>query len=205
MADLAFDQNMTVGSLPIGSAGRKSSGWFGMLSLIATEASIFLYLLFSYYYVAIWSEGGFLPPELPHFDLAGPDTVILLLSSVAVWWGERGARRGARGQLAAGLAVGILLGLIFVGIQLIEWRGKPFRLSSGPYSSLYFTITGFHMAHVVIGLAILAALFVWTLLGYFDRRRHAPVAIGAIYWHFVDAVWLAVFFTIYVTPHLGVR
>lgn len=54
-------------------------------------------------------------------------------------------------------------------------------------------------------MLVLATLFVWSLFGYFDARRHAPVAIGAIYWHFVDAVWLAVFFTIYVTPYLGGR
>ena len=51
---------------------------------------------------------------------------------------------------------------------------------------------------------MLAALFVWTLLGTFDRwRQHAGVQVGVIYWHFVDAVWLAVFLTFYVTPYLG--
>jgi heme/copper-type cytochrome/quinol oxidase subunit 3 len=59
------------------------------------------------------------------------------------------------------------------------------------------------MAHVAIGLLVLAALFVWSLLGYFDIGRHAPVSIGAVYWHFVDAVWLTLFFTFYITPRLG--
>jgi len=197
--------DIMVERLPVGSAGRKSSGWFGMLSLIATEASLFVYLLFSYYYSAIWSDGSFLPARLPKFDLSGPDTVVLLLSSAAVWWGERGARKGARTQLATGLALAFVLGAIFVGVQVLEWRGKAFRPDSSPYASLYFTITGFHMAHVVLGLLMLAVLFAWTTLGYFNRSRHAPVSIGAIYWHFVDAVWIAVFFTIYVTPYLGVR
>ena len=56
---------------------------------------------------------------------------------------------------------------------------------------------------MVIGLLVLSGLLVWSQLGYFDSKRHAPVAIGAIYWHFVDAVWIAVFFTIYVSPYLG--
>jgi cytochrome c oxidase subunit III len=198
-------QDIMVERLPVGSAGKKSSGWFGMLGLIATEASLFVYLLFSYYYSAIWSDGPFLPAKLPKFDLSGPDTFVLLLSSVAVWWGERGARRGARTQLALGLAFAFVLGAIFVGIQVLEWHGKAFWPDSSPYASLYFTITGFHMAHVVLGLLVLAVLFVWTTLGYFDRSRHAPVSIGAIYWHFVDAVWIAVFFTIYVTPYLEAR
>ena len=76
-------------------------------------------------------------------------------------------------------------------------------MASNTYGSLYFTITGFHMAHVAAGLLMLAALFVWTLLGTFDRWRSTPVSVGVIYWHFVDAIWLAVFLTFYVTPYLG--
>ena len=161
------------------------------------------YLLFSYYYFVIWSAGAFLPKDLPKFALSGSDTIILLLSSAAVWWGEMGARIGNQRRLSLGLFGGIALGAVFVGVQLIEWSGKPYQFNSSPYSSLYFTITGFHLAHVIIGLLVLLVLLVWSFLGYFDSKRHAPVAIGAVYWHFVDAVWLAVFFTIYVTPYLG--
>jgi len=192
-------------TLPVGSPGHKAGGWFGMMTLIVTEASLFLYLLFSYYYLAFWSRSGFVPSPLPKFDLALPDTAILLLSSVTVWWGERGSRKSSRRQMALGLIATIALGAIFVCIQLVEWTQKPFHFNSSTYSALYFTVTGFHMAHVVAGLIILIALLAWDWLGYFDRRRHAPFAIGAIYWHFVDAIWLVVFFTIYVTPYLGVR
>ena len=191
--------------LPIGRVGRKAGGWFGMMALIVTEASLFLYLLFSYYYFALWGGGNFAPAWLPRLDFALPDTAILLLSSVTVWWGERGTRTSSRRQTAVGLIATIVLGSVFVGIQLVEWTQKPFRFNSSTYSALYFTITGFHMAHVVAGLVILALLLVWDWLGYFDKRRHVPLGIGAVYWHFVDIVWLAVFFTIYVTPYLGVR
>jgi cytochrome c oxidase subunit III len=191
--------------LPVGSPGRKSSGWYGMMALIVTEASLFLYLLFSYYYFALWGQGNLLPAEAPKFELSGPDTVVLLLSSVTVWWGERGVRNGSQRQLLLGLVATIGLGAIFVGVQLVEWAEKPFHFNQTAYSALYFTITGFHMAHVVVGLIVLSVLLVWSLLGYFDRKRNAPIAIGGIYWHFVDAVWLAVFFTLYVTPYLGVR
>ncbi len=165
---------------------------------------MFLYLLFSYFYFALSSE-GFVPAQRPKFGLSGTDTAILLLSSVAVWWGERAGRKGSRAKLAGGLGVGIVLGVIFIGIQLVEWAGKPFRFADSTYSSLYFTITGFHLAHVVVGLIMLSFLLVWTLLGQPAPRRRNSVAIGAVYWHFVDVVWLAVFFTIYVTPYLGVQ
>ncbi len=79
---------------------------------------------------------------------------------------------------------------------------KPYGLQSDPHGSLFFTVTGFHMAHVVAGLLILGAVTLWTALGLFDEHRHAPVTIGSWYWHFVDAVWLLVFFSFYVFPRL---
>jgi len=190
--------------LPVGSVGKKAGGWFGMITLIVTEGSLFLYLLFSYFYFALWGRGRFVPDELPKFGLSGPDTAILLLSSGAVWWAEKGSRSGKRSQTMIGLVATLLLGAVFVGVQLIEWAQKPFGFSHSTYSALYFTITGFHMAHVAIGMIMLGMLLLWTALGYFDARRNAPIAICALYWHFVDAVWLAVFFTIYITPRLGI-
>ena len=196
-------RRLVIGPLSVGSIDRRASGWWGMLTLILTEAFLFAYLLFSYYYFAVQYGRPWLPAELPSFRLSGPNTVILIVSSIAVWFGERGTRRGSRWQQVLGLLAGLVLGVVLVGIQLREWMDKPFGLASHSYGSLYFTVTGFHMAHVVAGLVVLAALVLWSALGYFDRARMAPVTIGAIYWHFVDAVWLTVFFTFYVTPHLG--
>jgi len=191
-------------SLPVGSFGRRSSGWFGVWCLIATEAAVFLYLLFSYFYLAAESSGRWPPHGLPSLTLAGPNTVILLLSSVALFWAERsGARRGLRGRLLAGIGAALLLGSVCAVIQWREWRNQTFSLGSDNYASIYFTVTGFHLAHVIIGLGVLAMLWLWAALGYFDRERHAALTIGAVYWHFVDAVWLVVFTALYLLPRLG--
>lgn len=187
--------------LPVGAVGRRGVGWWGLLCVLATEGALFTYLLFSYYYFAIQLPHSWIPVQ-PSFRLSGPDTAILLLSSVAAWWGERGVRRGARGQLLAGIAAAFLLGVAFLVIQYFEWQAKPFTFRTGPYGSLYFITTGFHMAHVAVGVIFLLLLVAWSALGYFDTRRNAPVLIGVAYWHFVDAVWLAVFTTFYVTPYL---
>jgi heme/copper-type cytochrome/quinol oxidase subunit 3 len=88
-------------------------------------------------------------------------------------------------------------------IQGLEWGEKPFTMASAAYGSVYFTITGFHMMHVAAGLIFLVLLLIWSWLDYFDRERNAPLAIGIVYWHFVNAVWLALFFTFYITPRLG--
>lgn len=189
--------------LPVGSIGRLSNGWWGMWCVLATEGALFAYLLFSYFYIgsqahAPWPDGG--PPPL---RLAGPGTLILLAASATVWWGERGIMRGRPGQLRLGLAATLVLGAVFLAMQWKEWQGKPFGLAHDAYSSLFFTITGFHMAHVVVGLLMLAALLLWSLMGYFDARRHSALSIGAVYWHFVTAVWLAVFGALYLAPRFG--
>lgn len=207
MADIAqhdtrSEPRVSVVAMGYGSINRRAAGWFGVLTLILTEAALFGYLLFSYYFLAIQGGSDWLPREMPSFRLSGPNTAILIISSVCVWFGEHGARQSSRWRTVLGLGAGLVLGIIFVTIQVFEWLDKPFQINSNAYGSLFFTVTGFHMAHVVAGLFVLAPLTLWSGLGYFNVERHAPVSIGAIYWHFVDVVWLAVFFTFYITPYL---
>jgi heme/copper-type cytochrome/quinol oxidase subunit 3 len=201
------DSVVLQGKLPVGAVDTRASGWWAMIFVVFTEASLFAYLLFSYFYLAVqphmagtFPQGG--PPSLM---LALPGTIILLASSVAVGWAQLGIEHGSRWRLVTGLGIGAILGAVFLMVQYFEWKEKPFGLSSSPYSSLYYSITGLHMAHVVIGVAMLLALTLWSALGYFNRLRFAHIHIGALYWHFVDAVWLAVFFTFYITPLLGLH
>jgi len=193
--------------LPVGAIDTRASGWWAMIFVIFTEASLFAYLLFSYFYLAVQPHlpGTFPEGGNPSLALALPNTCILLLSSVAVGWAQFNIERDDSRRLALGMGVGAVLGMVFLVIQYFEWSAKAFGLASSPYSSLYFTVTGFHMAHVVVGVVMLWALFVWSLMGYFNRVRYAHIHIGALYWHFVDAVWLVVFFTFYITPLLGVK
>jgi len=201
MTDAAMLQG-PIGPLPVGPTARRGVGWWGVLCLIATEAALFAYLLFSYFYFAVQFDKTWLPDPHPSLKLALPNTIVLLLSSVAMWWGDRGVRKGARGQLLIGVALALVLGTIFVVVQGFEWRNKGYALRTGSYNSLYFTTTGFHMAHVVAGLGVLLMILIWSGLGYFSPRRNAPVLIASAYWHFVDVVWLFVFTTFYITPYL---
>ncbi|MCB8837144.1 cytochrome c oxidase subunit 3 [Aurantimonas sp. VKM B-3413] len=203
MSDVAIETEkpLVIGRLKVGSIGHHANGWWGMIMLIITEAFLFFYLLFSYYYFAIQSDGTFLPDEMPSFKFSGPETGVLLLASLAVWFGERGGRKGSRLQLVLGLLLALALGCGFVAIELFEWMDKTFTLASNAYGSSFFTVTGFHLAHVVAGLLMLLPLTFWSALGYFDRERIVPVTIVMMYWFFIDVIWLMVFFTFYVTPY----
>jgi cytochrome c oxidase subunit 3 len=194
-------------ALPVGAMDTRASGWWAMIFTIFTEASLFVYLLFAYFYLAVqphapgtFPEGG--PPPL---GIAALNTAILLTSSVAVGWAQFSIEHDKKWRLVAGLGFGAVLGMLFLVIQWLEWGDRPFALSSTPYSSLYFVITGFHMAHVAVGVLMLLALTWWSGRGYFNSRRFAHIHIGALYWHFVDAVWLAVFLTFYITPLMGLK
>jgi len=187
---------------PIGGLGRRSMGWWGLAALIATEGALFAYLLFTYYYLLAQLGPGWFPEHAPSLKLALPNTIVLLASSATIAWAERGIRAGTRGRAIGGLVLTLILGAVFVAVQLIEWKAKPYTMQTGSYGSLYFTITGFHMAHVAAGLIALALVLVWTIAGYLDERRNVPMLIGAAYWHFVDIVWLTVFFTFYLAPRL---
>ncbi|PTQ83395.1 cytochrome c oxidase subunit 3 [Nitrosospira multiformis] len=188
--------------LPVGSAGKLSGGWWGMMALIVTEASLFGYLLFTYFYLAAQTVQDWPPGGLPSLLIPGINTVILLGSSVAFWVGERRIRQGKAQSSIFGFIAAIALGSAFVAIQLLEWRNKTYSINSDLYGSLYFTITGFHLCHVIIGLGVLLLLLAWTMMGYFDHKRHVAITIGGVYWHFVDVVWLFVFSALYLSPYL---
>jgi heme/copper-type cytochrome/quinol oxidase subunit 3 len=194
---------LTIEPLPVGVIHRTASGWWGMTTFIATEGALFAYLLFSYFFFAVQEGPGWLPSELPGFTFSGANLGIVFLITIAIWAGEFGIRRDRQWQLVAGLAIALVLSAVFIALQAIEWSEEPFTISSNSYGSLYYLLTGFHLAHVFGGFLVLAALTLWSALGYFDRFRIAPVSIGLMYWVFVDVVWVAIFLTIYVSPRLG--
>jgi len=189
--------------LPVGPTGRRGLGSWGVVTLIASEAALFSYLLFAYYYTGAISSPGWLLEPSPTLKLALPNTFLLLASSLAAWWGERGILTARRTQALIGFAAAFVMGTVFALVQLQEWHNKPYSIGDSSYASLYFLTTGFHMAHVLVGLLVLAALFLWTVLDYFSPRRRLTVTAGVFYWHFVDLIWLFVFTTYYLTPYLG--
>jgi heme/copper-type cytochrome/quinol oxidase subunit 3 len=190
-------------TLPIEVAGERAVGWWGMVLLITTEGALFACLLFSYFYLrvssAAWPPGGIEPPELA-LPLVG--TAVLLSSSAPMWYAERSIRRGGQGGLVLGLALSFALGATFLGIQVFEYARAPFTPSTNAYGSLFFTITGLHGLHVLVGLIVSAVVQLRAWLGHFSARRYLAVQNAALYWHFVDAVWLFVFASLYLSPHL---
>ena len=189
--------------LPPAEQTTRTVAWWGMVLLCATEAALFAYLIGSYFYLAAQNPGW--PPagtETPKLAKPIIMTVILLSSSAVLIWGERGIKRGDRARLRLGVWLAFLLGAVFLVLQYTEYRTKlrHFGPSSHAYGAEFFTVTGFHGAHVLMGLAILAFTGLRALLGHFSQERHEGVQVSSLYWHFVDVVWLFVFTSLYITP-----
>jgi heme/copper-type cytochrome/quinol oxidase subunit 3 len=188
------------------ASGPRSYAWWGMVCLIATEATLFGLLLGSYFYLRFRS-GATWPPdgiEKPTLELPLVMSLILWSSSIPVHMADRAIRRGKQLVLRLGLALGFLLGVAFLAMQLfLEYPETlaEFTPTTNAYGSLFYTITGFHGAHVVAGLMMSAWTQIRAWTGAFDEHRHVTVQIFVMYWHFVDVVWVFVLATIYLSPH----
>jgi heme/copper-type cytochrome/quinol oxidase subunit 3 len=192
--------------LPRHVSGSSSPGWWGMVMLIATEAMLFGTLIASYFYLR-FKSGPVWPPdgiEIPTLGLPLLMSVILWSSSIPVHIADRAIRKNRQGATRLGLAAGFVLGAVFLGIQVaVEYPEKlnEFGPTTNAYGSLFFTLTGFHGTHVLIGLMISLWTQVREWRGAFDATRHVTIQNFAMYWHFVDIVWLFVLLSIYVSPH----
>jgi len=138
---------------------------------------------------------------IPAWGIPALNTLILLSSAVAVTVAHWGLRSNNRTQLNLGLIVTILLGVSFLGIQAFEYHeaytSLKLTLASGIYGTTFFMLTGFHAAHVTVGLTMLLVILVRCLKGHFTPQHHFAFEASAWYWHFVDVVWLFLFILVY--------
>ena len=205
MTSVAYARRVTA---PTAEAGPRSAsnGWWGMVLLIATEATLFAILLASYFYLRFETTGGWPPDGIadPKLLRALVMTVLLGSSSLFVHAAEAGIRRGSQRALVFGLAAGFSLGLAFFGLQVWETvvLAREFTPRTDAYGSIFFTIAGAHAAHLVAGLLLVAWIQVRAWFGAYTPRRHLGVQLATIYWHFLVAVQLAIFAALYLSPRL---
>jgi heme/copper-type cytochrome/quinol oxidase subunit 3 len=203
-SDMTWSQG--IDNLPEHASGTAAYGWWGMVWLIATEAMLFAALIASYFYIRFQS-GPVWPPDgiaLPKLGLPLIMSAILLASSIPVHIADRGIRKGNQYALRYGLLAGFLLGATFLGLQIgLEYPEQlhEFGPTTNAYGSLFFTVTGMHGTHVAVGLmlSLWTQMRAWT--GAFDENRHLTVQNFAMYWHFVDVVWVVVLTSLYLSPH----
>ncbi|MEA2550267.1 MAG: cytochrome c oxidase subunit [Actinomycetota bacterium] len=191
----AVDQRAAKGS---------SSSVLGMTLFVASEAMFFAAFFGAYF--TIYAATAVWPPlqiPIPSITVSAVATALLVISGFTLSAGVGAARKGRLNQLNVWLAVTIVLGLAFLILQAYDYSNTGFSIHDGTYASLFYIMTGLHMAHVIGGVLFLILVFVQSRAGEFSIERHDPVRASAIYWHFVDIVWVGLFVIFYLLPQGG--
>ncbi len=168
----------------------------GMVVWLASELMFFSGLFAAWFTLRANADPW--PPEGVELAtaLTAAATVVLLASSFTMHLAVVAARRNDRSGSVKWLVITVLMGAVFIANQALEYIEAPFQIDSHAYGSIFYLMTGFHGLHVIGGL-----LFLLTIAGVVGGRSKAPaertVEMAAYYWHFVDAVWVAMFTVVY--------
>lgn len=144
-------------------------------------------------------------------DLTALNTFVLICSSVTMVLALASIQRGDRRKLSLFLLATLLIGGTFLSIQVFEYyqlmfghhypagisATGHFRPSVSLFASCFFTMTGFHGAHVTGGVIAIGAILLQSLRGTYSQNHHSPVELVGLYWHFVDLVWIILFTVVY--------
>ncbi len=183
----------------------ESWGKLGMWIFLAGDAMSFGALLAGYGALRYGSTDWPVPAEVLGIGLTAFMTFLLICSSVTMVLALAAIQRGDQRDLRKFLALTILGGLMFLGMQAYEWThlihrgltltGNPF--GAALFGTTFFIITGFHGAHVTGGVIYLSCYLVRDLMGRLSQADSNAIEIAALYWHFVDLVWILVFTFVY--------
>jgi cytochrome c oxidase subunit 3 len=174
----------------------------GMILFIASEVMFFGGFFGAYFDIRAGQKVW--PPATPHIEhleiwpIATLLTILLVSSSFTAHAGLLSIKRGDRRGLLRWLTVTLILGSAFLLLQLLDYAELGFGLRDGIFATLFYTMTGFHFAHVLGGALFMYLLILQANRGVFTAEDHTAVTSGVIYWHFVDVVWIGLFSTYYI-------
>jgi len=186
---------------------------YGMIMFIASEVMFFVAWFWAYFDASLYPHeaiqaarlaytGGQWPPKgievIDPWHLPLYNTVILLLSGTCVTWAHHALLHNDRKGMITGLALTVALGVLFSAVQFYEYVHAPFDFKNSIYGATFFMSTGFHGFHVFVGTIFLLVCLFRAIAGGFTPKHHFGFEAAAWYWHFVDVVWLFLFFAIYI-------
>ena len=157
----------------------------GLWLFIISDAFVFGGLLVSRFYLL-----GGERPELNQF-IGFVVTAMLLTSSFFMNRAEIAAAHGDQKRFQRSILVTFILGVLFlIGVVGVEWQIAPFKAGDSAMASIFYAMTGFHAFHVFTGVIFLFIVYRNGRRGLYTPERHWPVEAAAVYWHFVDVVWV---------------
>ncbi|MEL6751187.1 MAG: cytochrome c oxidase subunit 3 [Pseudomonadota bacterium] len=191
---------------------------YGMIMFIASEVMFFVAWFWAFFDAALYPDesiqiarqaytGGTWPPAdievLDPLHLPLFNTITLLLSGTTVTWAHHSLLEGDRKGLIWGLSLTVALGILFSYVQFYEYAVAPFGFKDSLYGATFFMATGFHGFHVLVGTIFLGVCLIRAIKDDFTKEKHFGFEAAAWYWHFVDVVWLFLFFAVYIWASAG--
>ena len=203
---LATTEHTPIGGLAHDRRGGISNPVLGMLLFITSEVMFFGGLFGAYFSVRAAAPQW--PPQEFHdtlkiLPLVGPATILLIASSFTCQFAVWAIRRDDRTAFLRAMTVTVVLGITFLLMQATDYSAlgsEGLTLSSGTFGTTYYTLTGFHGAHVFGGVVMLSVVLYRGTAGQFSSRHHDAVEAASLYWHFVDVVWILLFSLLYLLP-----
>jgi cytochrome c oxidase subunit 3 len=187
-------------SVPVTETHLPYKGRVAMFTLIAAESAIFTIFVVAYIYYIGQSLSGPTPREV--LDLPIFNTIFLLSSSLTIMLAERALVRRAMGNFNLFWGLTILLGAIFLVGTAREWYKlitvDHLTISTNLFGTTYYSLVGLHALHVIVGLILLTAVLIFSLMKALRPEDTKRIEVLALYWHFVDCVWVVVFTVVYV-------
>jgi cytochrome c oxidase subunit 3 len=173
----------------------------GMWLFLGSEVMFFSGLIIAYLVLRFRSPDWPVPSEILDVPITALNTFFLIVSSYTVARSLEAIRRGDVERLQAGLAQTLILGITFLSIQAYEYNHlitvEGLSLNSSLFGATFFTLTGFHGFHVLIGVLVLLWVLSKAMRGEFSKENWIGIEIFGLYWHFVDLVWIILFTIVY--------
>jgi cytochrome c oxidase subunit 3/cytochrome o ubiquinol oxidase subunit 3 len=176
-----------------------SKGRVGMIGLILAESAIFTIFVVAYLFYLGKSLGGPTPKQV--LELPIINTICLLSSSATITFAVSALRRGRLDLFRIGWFVTIALGAYFLAGTAHEWDHlirEGLTISTNLFGTTFYSLVGLHAFHVIVGLLALTIVLVFALRGAIKSEHAERLEVLALYWHFVDAVWVVVFTVVYI-------
>jgi cytochrome c oxidase subunit 3/cytochrome o ubiquinol oxidase subunit 3 len=174
-----------------------------MWAFLASDCLLFGALISTFLLYHTQTGTGPTPAELYDIPFTSVSSFVLLMSSLTMVLALAAMQRGEEHRARAWLVATALLGLTFLSGQVYEFTTfvhEGAALTTSPFTSSFFLMTGFHGAHVAGGVLLLLTLTGMSLDGRLPSHRSETVEMAGLYWHFVDVVWIVIFAVAYLIP-----
>ena len=175
---------------------RKTAMW----AFLASEFMFFGAFIATFLLYRGRLNGGPGPEELFDIPFTSVSSFVLLMSSLTMVLAHHAWEQNDQRQLRIWLAATALLGMTFLGGQVFEFTtfvDEGLSISTSPFASSFFILTGFHGAHVAVGVLMLTSMIIISSRVGLDKQRGMNVELVGLYWHFVDIVWIVIFTVVY--------